>query len=101
MTDHTNDNIFFGIIVIVTHGLALRLFLMRWFQFSVHDFEESYNPDNCELVTMAKMRDSQGHAWLELEEKNRLSLCLPRSCGVPRNVRLHSLQGLNAEGRDR
>ena len=43
---------------------------------------------------MNKKRDSQGHAWLELEEKNRLSLCLPRSCGVPRNVRLHSLQGL-------
>ncbi|KAL7511875.1 hypothetical protein ACHAXN_009658 [Cyclotella atomus] len=81
-------------IVIVTHGLALRLFLMRWFQFSVHDFEESYNPDNCELVTMTKMRDSEGHAWLELEEENRLSLCLPDSCGVPRNVRLHRLQGM-------
>jgi hypothetical protein len=78
--------------VIVTHGLALRLFLMRWFQFSVHDFEESYNPDNCELVTMTKMRDSEGHAWLELEEKNRLSLRLPDT--VPRNVRLHRLQGL-------
>lgn len=78
--------------VIVTHGLALRLFLMRWFQFSVHDFEESYNPDNCELVTMTKTQNSEGHAWLELEEKNRLSLRLPDT--VPRNVRLHRLQGL-------
>jgi len=65
---------------------------MRWFQFSVRDFEESYNPDNCQIVTMTKMRDSMGRAWLELEEKDRLSMCLPDSCGVPRNVRLHSLQ---------
>lgn len=42
---------------------------MRWFQFSVHDFEESYNPDNCQLITMTKMKDSCGHAWMELEEK--------------------------------
>eukprot|EP00804_Cyclotella_cryptica_P018188 CCRYP_005942-RC/>CCRYP_005942-RC protein AED:0.09 eAED:0.09 QI:233/1/1/1/0.6/0.33/6/539/258 len=81
-------------IVIVTHGLALRLFLMRWFQFSVHDFEESYNPDNCQLITMTKMKDSFGHAWMELEEKDRVSLCLPGSCGVPRNVHLHRLQAL-------
>jgi hypothetical protein len=65
----------------------------------VHDFEESYNPDNCELVTMTKMRDSAGHAWLELEEKDRLSLCLPHRCGIPRNVRLHSLQGLRNKDR--
>ncbi|KAL7486731.1 hypothetical protein ACHAW6_012331 [Cyclotella cf. meneghiniana] len=81
-------------IVIVTHGLALRLFLMRWFQFSVHDFEESYNPDNCQLITMTKMKDSCGHAWMELEEKDRVSLCLPGSCGVPRNVHLHRLQAM-------
>jgi len=81
-------------IVIVTHGLALRLFLMRWFQFSVHDFEESYNPDNCQLITMTKMKDSFGHAWMELEEEDRVSLCLPGSCGVPRNVHLHRLQAM-------
>ena len=80
-------------VVIVTHGLALRLFLMRWFQFSVHDFEESQNPENCELITMTKRRDDCGHAWMELEERDRLSLCLPGNCGVPRNVTLHNLRG--------
>ena len=81
----------------MTHGLSLRLFLMRWFQFSVHDFEESYNPDNCELVIMSKMKNTEGHAWMELNEKNRISLSLPLSSGVPRNVRLHSLKGLKTE----
>jgi len=76
-------------VVIVTHGLALRLFLMRWFQWSVDDFEQSQNPYNCELVTMNKIKDSSGYSWMELEEKDRVSLDLPDTCGVPRNVHLH------------
>ena len=54
-------------IVIITHGLALRFFLMRWFQWSVHDFEQSQNPENCELIIMNKIKDSDGHAWMECE----------------------------------
>ena len=61
-TDLDNTNL-----VIVTHGLALRFFLMRWFQWSVWDFEQSRNPENCELITMNKMRDGLGHAWMERE----------------------------------
>ncbi len=41
-------------ILIVTHGLALRLFLMRWFQFSVHEFEHSRNPGNAAIVVMTR-----------------------------------------------
>ena len=33
-------------LLIVTHGLTLRLMLMRWLQISVEDFEQMYNPDN-------------------------------------------------------
>ena len=39
-------------ICIVTHGLALRLFLMRWFQYTVHEFERSYNPKNGRVVIL-------------------------------------------------
>jgi broad specificity phosphatase PhoE len=79
-------------VIIVTHGLALRFFLMRWFQFSVEDFELSRNPDNCELITMNKIRDSSGHGWMELNEENRISLFLPQSAGIPRNVHMHMLE---------
>lgn len=48
-------------VVIVTHGLALRLFLMRWFQFSVGEFDDSTNPDNAQLVTMLKHVGKNGH----------------------------------------
>lgn len=78
-------------VVIVTHGLSLRLFLMRWFQFSVEEFEASQNPDNAQLVVMVK-KCVGGNRWYELTDEHRKSLCLPESCGVPRNVQIHHLQ---------
>lgn len=42
-------------IIIVTHGLTLRLFLMRWFQFSVEQFESSKNPENGCVVVMSRV----------------------------------------------
>jgi broad specificity phosphatase PhoE len=77
-------------VVIVTHGLSLRLFLMRWFQFSVEEFEASQNPDNAQLIVMEK-RCVGGHRWYELTDEHRKSLCLPATCGVPKNVQLHGL----------
>ena len=79
-------------VVIVTHGLSLRLFLMRWFQFSVEEFEASQNPDNAQLVTMRKMIGSWGHKYYKLDGEDRKSLGLPECCGVPKNVHLHFLQ---------
>ena len=63
-------------IVIVTHGLAIRLFLMRWFQYSVDDFEGSYNPENCSLNVMERHENEHGEQWFEItdETKRRLNL---------------------------
>lgn len=36
-------------LVLVTHGLALRVFLMRWFHWSVDQFLNVYNPPNAEV----------------------------------------------------
>jgi broad specificity phosphatase PhoE len=40
--------------LIVTHGLTLRLFLMRWFHWTVEEFETLRNPQNGEVVVMEK-----------------------------------------------
>ena len=77
-------------VVIVTHGLSLRLFLMRWFQFSVEEFEASENPKNAQLIVMKK-KCVEGHRWYELAPEHRAALCLPETCGVPKNVQLHGL----------
>lgn len=34
--------------ILVTHGMTLRVFLMRWFHWSVEQFEILANPKNCE-----------------------------------------------------
>ena len=38
--------------LIVTHGMTLRIFLMRWFHWTVEQFERVKNPDNAEVVLM-------------------------------------------------
>ena len=77
-------------IVIVTHGLTLRLFLMRWFQFSVEEFEETRNPANARLVTLVKKSDPRsGRKWFELEDEARQALHIPTFRGNPSDVQLH------------
>jgi broad specificity phosphatase PhoE len=40
--------------LIVTHGLTMRLFLMRWFHWSVEEYETLSNPANCQIVVLQK-----------------------------------------------
>lgn len=42
-----------GRVVIVTHGMALRCFVMRYLHLSVEQFEEIDNPENGAVVTIA------------------------------------------------
>lgn len=46
-------------VVIVTHGLTMRLFLMRWFHLKVEEYENTTNPKNCEFIVMTKMRNNK------------------------------------------
>ena len=41
-------------IIIVTHGLTLRLFLMRWFHYSVIEFEKTDNPKNGAIIVLSR-----------------------------------------------
>lgn len=40
--------------VLVTHGMAIRLFLMKWFHLTVEQFEVIRNPKNCEIFILEK-----------------------------------------------
>lgn len=40
--------------IIVTHGMAIRLFLMKWFHWTVEEFEVLKNPYNCEIIVLEK-----------------------------------------------
>jgi len=60
-------------ICIVTHGLSMRLFLMRWFQYTVHEFERSYNPDNGRVVVL----EPAAPGGFELSEVDRIAMGFP------------------------
>ena len=48
-------------LALVTHGLTLRIFLMRWFHWTVDEFLEVFNPRNCEVG--AEREGWRGRAW--------------------------------------
>lgn len=41
-------------LVLVTHGLALRIFLMRWFHWTIDQFLNVYNPPNAEPLFLER-----------------------------------------------
>lgn len=48
-----------GNAVIITHGMTIRLFVMRWFHLTVEQFEELANPKNCQIVLLEKNEDNK------------------------------------------
>eukprot|EP01103_Thecamoeba_quadrilineata_P020087 TRINITY_DN8445_c0_g1_i1.p1 TRINITY_DN8445_c0_g1~~TRINITY_DN8445_c0_g1_i1.p1 ORF type:complete len:248 (-),score=31.92 TRINITY_DN8445_c0_g1_i1:44-787(-) len=49
-------------VIIVTHGLTMRLFLMRWFHWPVEYFESLANPENCEYAVMDLSSNSKHYS---------------------------------------
>jgi broad specificity phosphatase PhoE len=41
-------------VLIVTHGLTIRCFVMRFLHLRVADFEHVANPNNCDIITLAE-----------------------------------------------
>ena len=48
-------------LVLLTHGLALRVFLMRWFHWTVDQFMNVYNPPNAEVGLISWHLHSRVH----------------------------------------
>lgn len=56
-------------VLIVSHGLTIRLFLMRWFHWSVEEFESLQYPKNCQIMIMEKQIDDHYILSSELSRK--------------------------------
>ena len=80
---------FASVCVLVTHGLMTRVFLMKWYHFSVEYFEDLRNVNHCEFVVMKLNEDSgkyilqnQLRTWSELKREranSRSSITEPES----------------------
>ena len=63
-------------VLIVTHGLTMRLFCMRWLHWSVAEFESLSNPGNAETRTLELRQDGRYHLDRPFEH-----WCTPRPYG--------------------
>ncbi|MFV0533588.1 MAG: histidine phosphatase family protein [Cumulibacter sp.] len=65
-------------VVIVTHGLTMRLFCMRWFHWSVEYFESISNPDNGEFIVLGLQQDGRYKLNAPFEQWNPEVVPTPR-----------------------
>ena len=77
------DESFPSVCVLVTHGLMTRVFLMKWYHWSVEYFEDLRNVGHCEFVVMRRkdeegaghgkyMMESNLRTWSELKRQRAL-----------------------------
>ncbi|KAH0355649.1 phosphoglycerate mutase-like protein, partial [Aureobasidium melanogenum] len=71
-----SEDDFPSVCVLVTHGLMTRVFLMKWYHWSVEYFEDLRNVNHCEFVIMQKNPDSgkyvlqnQMRTWSEYKRR--------------------------------
>lgn len=55
--------------IVVTHGMTIRLFLMKWFHWTVEDFHALKNPKNCAVIVLEKKGDGKYELITEIEKK--------------------------------
>ena len=55
--------------LIVTHGMTLRIFLMRWLHWTVEEYECLKNPSNCQVVVMELDDDGKYQLARPLEKR--------------------------------
>ncbi|GJN74431.1 phosphoglycerate mutase family domain-containing protein [Purpureocillium lilacinum] len=71
---------FASVCVLVTHGLMSRVFLMKWYHFTVEYFEDLRNVDHCEFLIMRKqdngkyLLETKLRTWSELRRERALTI---------------------------
>jgi len=56
-------------VLIVTHGMTLRIFLMRWFHWIPEEFNAVRNPKNCQFVVIEMNDDGRYELTMGLEKR--------------------------------
>ena len=86
---------FASVCLLVTHGLMTRVFLMKWYHWSVEYFEDLRNVNHCEFVVMARSPESgkyvlrnQMRTWSQyrrdlLEERRESASSAGQNAGGP------------------
>lgn len=57
-------------VLIFSHGLTIRVFLMRWFHWTVEEYEALRNPRNCDIIEMSLNNDNRYKLITNLRKKD-------------------------------
>ncbi|KAK4101439.1 phosphoglycerate mutase-like protein [Parathielavia hyrcaniae] len=83
---------FASVCVLVTHGLMSRVFLMKWYHFSVEYFEDLRNVNHCEFLIMRRNDDNGKYilenklrTWSELKRERAEELAEEKGEGGKAN----------------
>ena len=58
-------------VLIVGHGMSNRVFLMRWFHWTVDEFELLKNPKNCEMIMLELQNDGKYKLKTDLKKHQK------------------------------
>ena len=95
---------FASVCVLVTHGLMSRVFLMKWYHFSVEYFEDLRNVDHCEFLIMRKqdngkyLLENNLRTWSQLR-RERVAAAAAAKDGAPTPGRIERSRTLTVPRR--
>lgn len=69
--------------ILVTHSLAIRLFIMRWFHLTVEEFEQMLSPKNGQLVVLQLNEETDDYELLTPLERDEKLFCEAGLSGCP------------------
>ena len=69
--------------ILVTHSLAIRLFIMRWFHLTVEEFEQMLSPKNGQLVVLQLNEETDDYELLTPLEREVNAVLRSRPIRLP------------------
>lgn len=69
--------------ILVTHSLAIRLFIMRWFHLTVEEFEQMLSPKNGQLVVLQLNEETDDYELLTPLERDEKAVLRSRPIRLP------------------
>lgn len=69
--------------ILVTHSLAIRLFIMRWFHLTVEEFEQMLSPKNGQLVVLQLNEETDDYELLTPLERDENAVLRSRPIRLP------------------
>lgn len=69
--------------ILVTHSLAIRLFIMRWFHLTVEEFDQMLSPKNGQLVVLQLNEETDDYELLTPLERDENAVLRSRPIRLP------------------